>query len=341
MKIMIFVLALTGATMCQSRVKPLATVNGVSITEADVNQAAARQLEQLDLQKQQFEVEYSRNRHALIERTLNSLLEDQLLNAEAVKRGVTKEALIQSEIDARTSVPTDADVQSFYEINRSRLNVTGDPMPQIRQYLFQQKRAEVSAAFIAQLKTAHNVSLNLEPHRVNVSTVGFPVRGPETAPVTIVEFSDFECPFCANLFPTMKQIEKDYVGKVRIVYRQFPLSSIHPNAQKAAEASLCAHDQQKFWELHDAMFADIRNISVEALKIKAAELKMDVDAFGTCLDSGKYIDAVQADHNEGVRLGVTGTPALFVNGRFINEAQPYAVIAKIIDDELGRSAAIN
>jgi protein-disulfide isomerase len=174
---------------------------------------------------------------------------------------------------------------------------------------------------------------------VDVTTQGSPVLGASQAPVTIVEFSDFECPYCGALYPTLKEVEKNYGDKIKVVYRQFPLASIHPNAQKAAEASLCANEQQKFWELHDAMFTDQRNLSVNALKQKAAALNLNTDQFNSCLDSGKYVDVIRRDVADGTKLGVSGTPAMFVNGRYLSGAQPYQEISKIIDDEIRRASA--
>jgi protein-disulfide isomerase len=116
---------------------------------------------------------------------------------------------------------------------------------------------------------------------------------------------------CAAVFPTLKQLEANYGSKIRIVFRQFPLSTIHPHAQKAAEASLCAAEQQKFWELHDAMFQDPRHLDVAALKQKASALKLDSAAFNTCLDTSKHAESVKKDIFEGVKAGVTGTPAIF------------------------------
>jgi protein-disulfide isomerase len=139
------------------------------------------------------------------------------------------------------------------------------------------------------------------------------------------------------LFPTLNRIEDTYKDKIRIVYRQFPLNNIHPRAQKAAEASLCANEQNKFWQFHDAMFTDQKNLTVEDLKAKAAAISMNAATFATCLDSGKHATAVQSSLEEGNRLGVDGTPALFINGRFLGGNQPYDAIAKIIEDELLRS----
>jgi len=290
-----FILSFSIACGAQSRTKQLGAVNGQTITEDEVNRAAARELEALELQKMQLEKEYERAKHAILERALNAVVEDRLLKLEAENRKISKEDLVQQEKDLK--------------------------------------------GLIARLKNQHQAISFLEPVRVEVASSGFPSRGPANAPVTIVEFSDFECPYCAGFFPTIKQIEQKYGNQVRIVYRQFPLNSIHPNAQKAAEASLCAQDQQRFWEYHDLLFADIRNLGVDALKAHAANLGLNLAAFNTCLDSGKQAAAVTADQNDGMRAGVTGTPALFINGRAVTGAQPFAQVASIIDDELKRSAA--
>jgi protein-disulfide isomerase len=186
------------------------------------------------------------------------------------------------------------------------------------------------------LKKEYSYKSYLEPVRTEVATAGFPSKGPTDAPVTIVEFSDFECPYCGGLFPTLKQVEKEYGDRVRLVYRQFPLTNIHPYAQKAAEASLCANDQKHFWEFHDSMFGNQRELSIADLKQRAVDLKLDSGMFNQCLDSGKHAAAVQKDLQEGARAGVTGTPALFINGRLLSGNQPLAGIKEVIDDELQR-----
>jgi protein-disulfide isomerase len=178
--------------------------------------------------------------------------------------------------------------------------------------------------------------LFLEPERTEIATAGHPTRGPAAAPITIVEFSDFECPFCGGLFPTLEAVEKNYRNQVRIVYRQFPLRKIHPRAEKAAEAALCAAEQGRFWEMHDSLFGHQEDLSVDALKARAAELKLNTAAFNACLDSGKQMAAIDKDIAEGMQAGVTGTPTLFINGRKMVGNQPYAKIRDIIEDELAR-----
>ncbi len=172
------------------------------------------------------------------------------------------------------------------------------------------------------------------PQRTEIATAGYPARGPATAPVTIVEFSDFECPFCGRLFPTLKAVEKIYLDRVRIVYRQFPLRRIHPLAQKAAEASLCAGEQGRFWDMHDSLFGDQEHLTVDDLKARAVALKLDTATFNACLDSGKQVAAIDQDIADGAKAGVTGTPTMFINGRMMVGAQPYAQIQAVIEDEL-------
>ena len=154
----------------------------------------------------------------------------------------------------------------------------------------------------------------------------------------MVEFSDFQCPYCQGFAPTLKRIEKEYGEKVLIAYRQYPIPSLHPNAFKAAEASLCANEQGKFWELHDVMFAEQQQLSVSDLKEKARRLGMNSKNFDGCLDSGRYVEQVQNDQKEGVRVGITGTPTVFINGILVEGgAVPFETIASIINRELARA----
>ncbi len=139
--------------------------------------------------------------------------------------------------------------------------------------------------------------------------------------------------------PALHQVVDTYKDKVRLQYRQFPLNSIHPLAQKAAEASLCANEQGKFWEMHDAMFGDQQGLAVDKLKEKATALGLEADQFASCLDTGKMAAAVSTDLQAGSAAGVNGTPAIFVNGRMLSGAQPYEAIAKVIDEELKRAGS--
>jgi protein-disulfide isomerase len=173
------------------------------------------------------------------------------------------------------------------------------------------------------------------PARIDVSVDDDPAFGPNDAAVTIVEFSDFECPFCGRFrVETFDALIEQYDGQIRFVYRDFPLSSIHPNAQKAAEAAECADEQGQFWEMHDLIFANQTNMGVSALSGFATELELDEEAFDECLNSGQYTEEVLADFQEGQAYGVTGTPTFFINGVRLVGAQPLSAFQAIIDQEL-------
>ncbi len=158
------------------------------------------------------------------------------------------------------------------------------------------------------------------------------IRGDADAPITLVEYSDFECPYCARHTPTVDQILEDYDGQVKLVFRHFPLS-MHEHAQAAAEASECAAEQGKFWEMHDELFAmnEAGTMSVDNFKAAAGDLGLNQSQFDDCLDSGKYTQRVQDDFDEGAQLGVNGTPATFVNGQLVSGAVPYSNFKTIID----------
>jgi len=312
----------------------LAVVDGQEITEAQVRQEAPQGFAQLDAQLAQCQAAHEKGQHEALENALRQTVQGRLIEAEAKAKGVSKEEYLAAE--AKAAEVTDAEAEAFHEQNKARISRPKDEalMGQIKQFLGAQRQQEARDALIARLEQAHEVTYKLEPQRVEVAAVG-PAKGPENAPVVIVEFSDFECPYCARLAPTVDQVVATYGDKVRVVFRQFPLN-FHPHAQKAAEASLCAYEQGKFWEFHDSIFQNQQQIAVDNLKVKATELGLNGEQFNACVDSGKFAQQVASDVQEGSQAGVSGTPALFVNGRFINGAVPFADIAKVIDDELKR-----
>jgi len=164
------------------------------------------------------------------------------------------------------------------------------------------------------------------------------IRGNVNAPVTLVEYSDFECPFCLRFLPSVEQALQEYPNDVRLVYRHFPLTSIHPEAQKAAEATECASEQGKFWEMHDKIFEAnaASNMSVATWKQVAGDLGLDTATFATCLDSGKYANLVQQQTADGQAAGVRGTPATFVNGQLVSGAVAYETLKSVIQSKLAQ-----
>jgi len=332
-------LALPGFAFGQAADKKMAVVNGETITEKQVQTEAAADLDRLEAKRLQFETGLARDKQTVMENQLNQMIEDRLLTAEAKKQGTTTDKLVEEQVDKKIAAPADEAILKFYNDNKARINGSfADTARDIRDYLMDREHEKLFSAYIESLKKNYKVTSYLEPVRTTVATAGYPSKGPANAAVTIVEFSDFECPYCGGFYPTLKEIEKNYKDKIRIVYRQFPLTSIHPHALKAAEASMCANDQGQFWQMHDAMFTDQSKLEVSDLKEKAAKLSLNTGTFNTCLDSNKYAASIKNEILEGAKVGVNGTPSLFINGRFLSGDQPYDDIAKIIDDELSRAA---
>jgi protein-disulfide isomerase len=179
----------------------------------------------------------------------------------------------------------------------------------------------------------------LNPPRVEVAVDPARVRGNPKAKVMIVEFSDFQCPYCGQVEGTLKSVLAKHQDTVALAFRDYPLSQIHPLAQGAAEASRCAGEQGKFWEYHDLLFGDQAGLDRNGLIAKAAKLQLDAKQFDACISSEKYKAKIQQDNQEGVRAGVSGTPGFFINGVFLNGAQPESAFEKAIQDQLALSSA--
>ncbi len=320
--------------------KPAAVIDGTIISEEELNRAAATELQNLEMQKLQFEANYAHRKQQILEDTLKRMIEEKLLDDEAAKQGITRKDLLAKEVDPKVKEPTPEEIDQVYEANKANIKVPKEQVSaRIIQYLKQQSYNKAKDEYVERLKSTRKVSIALEPLRLDVAVAGYPSRGPENAPVTIVEFSDFQCPYCKNFTATLDRLMREFPSDVRVVFRQLPLREIHPMAEKAAEASLCAQEQGKFWELHDLMFKDQAALKVEDLKAKAVQLQLDSGAFNTCLESGKYEKRINEDIREGARLGANGTPAVIINGRFFSGARPFEEVAAIIKEELQKKTS--
>jgi len=303
----------------------LALVGDSVITEADVE--AARPADFLRARQQL---------HDVTDQVLKALIQEKLVRMEAEARGVGPDELLETEVDSRVEEPSNERISAF--IQERGLQGSLDRLgPQVAAYLRNQSRQALLEAFVTELESRHPVERRLDPLRITVASEGFPSRGPRNAPVTIVEFSDFQCPYCLVFHNTLQQVMETYDDQVRLVYRQFPLASIHPRAYDAALASMCADEQGQFWKMHDAMFANQHALERDQLKSTARDLGLDEEEFDQCLDLDEYADEVRADLEAGQALGVQGTPASFINGRFVNGAKPLEEITAIIDEELARA----
>jgi protein-disulfide isomerase len=295
-------------------------VDGQPITLADLDQRVAKQI-------------YEARQQALGE-----LLNQTLLEKEAKAQGLSTEALLQKEVTAKVAEPTPAEIDQVWEANKARLpgKTKEQVTPDIVKWLKDQKSQQVQQTYIQGLRSKYKVQVLLEPPRVTVAVDDDPSLGPKDAPVTIVEFSDFQCPFCSRAEATVKAVLEKYKGKVRFVYRDYPLS-FHPFAAKASEAAQCANDQGKFWEFHDALYADQSKLAVADMQATAGRLGMDADKFKTCVDSGKYSAEVAKDIQDATKAGVSSTPSFFINGVSVVGAQGPEAFNDIIDQELAKA----
>ena len=305
----------------------LATVEGQPITAADVRKALGQNLAKLEEQA-----------YELKKQQVDELIAPRPVAAQAARRGPPVDDLVRLEVTAKLAPVGASDIDAFVAANRSR--IPGDPAKftaQIRSYLEAQRKDAQRQAFVGSLRAKAKVEVHLEAppvFRAEVATAGAPVRGNVKAPITIVEFSDFHCPFCRSVQPALRDVLAKYPGQVRLVYKHFPLDSLHPQARRASEASWCANEQGKFWEFHDRVYAAGPDASDAALGKFAAEAALDKAAFNACLASGKPTAAIQKDVDEGVGHGINGTPGFFVNGRFLSGNQPLSAFENIIHEEL-------
>lgn len=293
------------------RAKVLAIVDTKQITAGDVEDS----LRPLIFSVQQ-EV------YALRKQDLELKVNDTLLSQEAQKKGVTTRALLEAEVNAKLPRVTEAQAQTFYNENKDR--ISGDfaqTKAQIIQYLEEGKEHEATLAFADQLRRASKIEINLtapESPAFSIATDDQPVKGNPKAVVTIVEFTDFECPSCARQHPVLERIVSEFGDRLKLVVRDFPLSQ-HANARKAAEAAEAAREQGKYWEYAAVLFRNQSALGVDKLKQYATELGLDRAKFDAALDSGKFAEKIQRDLVDGRKLGINGTPTLYVNGKRISD----------------------
>lgn len=266
---------------------------------------------------------------------LQELIEEKLLAAEAKRRGISVEELIAAEITAKAKPVTDEDVRrAVAELLAARPG-TKDAESLVRAGLPRKHAAERRAAFIAALEKAAGVRVLLPAQRVRVATEGRPSLGNSSAPVTIVVFSDFQCPYCKDAADVLRDVQRLESDRVRIVYRHLPLP-IHPRAERIAEVAECAASIGKFWPLHDALFANPKRDSDADLIALAADAGVDRAALKRCLDAGAARRAVETDVQAALDAGIDSTPALFVNGRRVTGARTVDALRRVIAEELAQ-----
>ena len=337
--------AITGCTEAQQTsasgssgddpARVLAVVNGVELTEGQVVGQAGEDFTVLERQQLEFESKQKETRYDILRRNLDKLIAEELIKAEAQAQGIGKDELLQAEVDNKLAEPSQEEIDRIFEINKSRLRKTKEEVRgQIVEFLQGRAKSSRREEFIESLKAKYKVDDRMEPMRYEIAYEGSPVNGSSDASVTLVEFSDFQCPYCTRMTDSMREVMGQYGDQVQRVFLQFPLNSIHPRAQKAAEASLCAHDQDHFWDMHARLFKSPMSLEQEALISKASEIGLDMEKFEQCLNSGTHAEKVREDLQKGLQVGVSGTPALFVNGRPLRGAATATQISAMIEEEL-------
>jgi protein-disulfide isomerase len=325
-------LALLAGISCRSsnNSEKVAEVDGTAITQRDLDRSAGKVLSNA---REQL--------HKLERAKLDEHIGATLLTREAKNRNISVSTLLEQEVSNKVAPVTEEEIQKFYTSNKTRLQVELDKVhDQIRDYLRDQRLESRKNEFFKTLRSKAKVTTYLKSppiFRADVAVNGAPFKGSERAPVTIVKFEDFQCPYCKTVQTTYQALLKRYDGKVRLVHKDLPLDAIHPQARQAAEAARCAGEQGKFWEYHDALYANSPKAAVEELKAYAKEVGINATSFEQCFTSGKYKGLVQRDLSEAAQLGLTGTPTFFINGREMSGAQPVEAFAAVIDEELNQA----
>jgi protein-disulfide isomerase len=271
-------------------------------------------------------------------KALDAILGDYLLQRAAASRNLTVEALLAEELPRRSASVNGDDIRRMYERSLPLPGgMTFDQVkPMITSYLEQQHLLEARSRFVEDLRAAARATIHLDPPRQPVAIAdNNPATGSSSAALEIVEFSDFECPYCRQLEPVLAQLRAKYGEQVRFVWKDFPLP-IHSHARGAAEAARCAADQMRFWEYHDLLFASQQALAPGDLRRHARTAGLDVDRFAKCLEAGTHQAGIAADLEEGMRQGVEATPTVFINGRAVVGAQPIDAYEKVIEEELSR-----
>ncbi len=304
-------------------------VDGQPIDESQIPPAAQAQLQRMEQQV------YMVRRNAL-----GTVIDQKLLAEQARKKGLSVAELLQREVDGHVTDPSDDEVSAYYQAHQTRIHQPLDNVKEeIRQGLKSQKIDQARQTYIQGLVQRAigdgDLVILLRPPKVAMSYDPARLRGNPGAPVTIVEFADFTCPFCHKAEPTVAALLSKYPGKVKFGYRDFPLMQIHPQAELAAEASRCAGEQGKYWEYHDLLFSNPPEKQDRSSLIEdAASLKLDQGKFSSCVDSGRYKPQIEEDQRLGAASGVLGTPSFFIDGIYLQGAQSLDTLQHVVDQEL-------
>ncbi len=314
----IIAVALAGVSRADDVV---ATVGGTQITRATLDKTVKAKL-----------IEIDNERYEALKEGLDELIAQELFTQEAKAKGTTPDALLKAEVDAKVGEPSDAEIQQVYDANKAQLGgqTLEQVKPRIVEFLKGQKGEARKQQYVNELKAKYKTTVALRAPVVEVATAGRPEKGPKDAPITMIVFSDYECPFCRRAEETVEVVLKTYDGKIRYVFRDYPLP-FHKNARPAAIAAACANQQGKYWDMNNKLFKI--QLSPENIKQAAKDSGLDMSKFDACVAKNDT-KTIEQDIADGGTVGVNGTPAFFINGRMISGAQPVEAFKDIIDDEL-------
>lgn len=267
---------------------------------------------------------------------------ESLVSDAAKKANLTNEDWVKGEVEKKVPEPTDAEIQSFYDAQKRQMGDQLPPLdvvrPQVVSFLKRDKSEAVVDELITSLMTSANVKRSLPD--VRSAPVALPngkhtaIKGKAGAKVKLVEFADFQCPFCSKAAESVRELEKKYGDKVEFSYRHFPLRQIHQNAQRASEISVCANEQGKFWEVYDALYANQSALDEENAKKLAVAAGTDEAKLTECLSSGRAAASVDEDVAQGDAAGIEGTPSFFINGRNFQGQPTVGGLSQAIEEAL-------
>jgi len=297
---------------------------------------------ELELRASPTLIRLEQDRFATLRDTLDQVAVEKMMIREAESRGITPEELVKIEIDDKVGEPREEQIRQYYERNKDK---TGDRTYEdlydlIVTTIKRNQTKEQQRIYVDQLKKRNGFRVKLEVPRTEVAALPNELtRGAEDAPVTIVEFTDFQCPYCKRVHVAMERLLVEYGDRIRFVYRDYPLESLHDRAIPASEAARCAADQDKFWDYYQHLMSMRGDMGDEDLTKRATEVGLDVEQFNNCYSSGLHKETVQASLQSGANLGVNSTPTFFINGRRIIGSKTYDELKVFIEDELARVGA--
>jgi Protein-disulfide isomerase len=304
--------------------EPIARIGDQVICEEDLLPSISGQLFQL--KNQEYELK---------SKELENMVNQKLLESAAKSKGLSVDAFLQQTVYRNLPPPTASEVEAYYLAQKDQVKrPLSDVRSQMEKALRTARQQQARQEYVDSLQKKSRIAILLTRPKMDVAADPARLRGNPNAPVTIVEFSDFQCPFCRTAEPAIKEVLERYKDKVRFSYRDFPIERIHPLAKRAAEASRCAGEQGKFWEYHDLLYANQANLDQTGLIGHARTVGLDMDRFSTCLTTGKFEAPVNSDLQLGIKAGASGTPAFYINGVYLSGAQPVSAFEKIIQEEL-------